>query len=243
MSNIVTSNIKTMTSREIAELTGKELAHVHRDIRSMLNELKKDAPNLDHPLEDKDSRGYTTCFHLNRELTETLLTGYSASARLKVIRRWHDLEAQAASPAFAIPKTYTEALRLAADLADGKAKAELEVVEKQKQLEMAQPKVKALDQIATFGNGSYCIRETAKLLGLQEKRLRQKLQEIHWIYHPPVGGNWLGYAPAREKGYVEHKRTEGEKPDGGRWESVQVRITDKGLAKLAVLFQTEMEPA
>ena len=83
-----------MTSREIAELTGKELGHVHRDIRAMLDELKKDDPNMDHPQEDKDARGYTTCYHLNRELTETLLTGYSASARLKVIRRSHNHEQQ-----------------------------------------------------------------------------------------------------------------------------------------------------
>jgi phage regulator Rha-like protein len=93
----------TMSSREIAELTGKELYHVHRDIRAMMVELEKDdsvlshekdEPNLDHPKEDKDSRGYTTCFHLNRELTETLLTGYSAILRRKVIRRWHELEDQ-----------------------------------------------------------------------------------------------------------------------------------------------------
>lgn len=43
----------------------------------MLDELKKDDPNLDHPTMDKDSRGYVTCYYLNRELTDTLLTGYS----------------------------------------------------------------------------------------------------------------------------------------------------------------------
>lgn len=64
--------------------------------------MKKDDPDLDHPREDKDARGYTTCFHLNRELTETLLTGYSASARLKVIRRLHVLEEQARNPIAAL---------------------------------------------------------------------------------------------------------------------------------------------
>ena len=88
----------TMTSREIAALTGKEVSHVNRDIRKMLDELKKDDPNMDHPKEDKDSRGYTTCFHLRRELTDCLLTGYSASARMRVIKRWQELEAQPAKP-------------------------------------------------------------------------------------------------------------------------------------------------
>lgn len=88
-----------MSSREIAELTGKDLAHVHRDIRSMLDDLKKDDPTLDHPIEEKDARGYTTCFHLSRDLTDCLLTGYSAVARMRVIRRWRELESQAATSA------------------------------------------------------------------------------------------------------------------------------------------------
>lgn len=37
------------------------------------------------------------CFHLNRELTETLLTGYSIPLRHKVILRWRELEAGAAA--------------------------------------------------------------------------------------------------------------------------------------------------
>ena len=66
-----TNAVLTMTSREIADLTGKDIAHVHRDIRFMIYELRKDDPKLDHPKEDKDARGYTVLFHLNRELTET----------------------------------------------------------------------------------------------------------------------------------------------------------------------------
>ncbi|HBO8851187.1 Rha family transcriptional regulator [Pseudomonas aeruginosa] len=106
----------TMTSREIAELTGKQHKHVIRDIREMLDALEKDGPVLGHVREDKDSRGYTENFHLDRELTETLVTGYSIPLRHKVIRRLHELEEQVAQPA--IPQTLPEALRLAADLAE-----------------------------------------------------------------------------------------------------------------------------
>lgn len=35
-----------MTSREIAELTGKQLQHVNRDVVAMLNELELDASSF-----------------------------------------------------------------------------------------------------------------------------------------------------------------------------------------------------
>lgn len=87
----------TMSSREIAGLTEKRHDHVIRDIRSMLDALGDD-PVLGDVREDKDARGYTACFHLNRELTELLLTGYSVPLRLKVIRRLAELEAAAVRP-------------------------------------------------------------------------------------------------------------------------------------------------
>lgn len=34
-----TDGIKTMTSREIAELTGKKLSHIHRDIENMIDSI------------------------------------------------------------------------------------------------------------------------------------------------------------------------------------------------------------
>lgn len=114
----------TMSSREIAELTGKEPSHVNRDIRAMLDALADD-PELDHVREEKDARGYTAAFHLGRELTYTLLAGYSIALRRRVVARWQELEAQQAQ-AFAIPKSLPEALRLAADLSEQNERLALE---------------------------------------------------------------------------------------------------------------------
>lgn len=102
----------TMSSREIAELTGKPHKNVIRDIRVMIDELEKDGSKLSHQ-EKIDSRGYTAEFHLSRELTEILITGYSIPLRAKVIRRLHELEQKDAGPA--IPSNFADALRLAAD--------------------------------------------------------------------------------------------------------------------------------
>lgn len=91
MSALMTNPV-TMSSREIAKLTGKQHKDVIRDIRVMLEALAEDGADLRHVAEEKDSRGYTKQFHLDRELTETLVTGYSIPLRHKVIRRIHELE-------------------------------------------------------------------------------------------------------------------------------------------------------
>lgn len=102
MTDLIPSNNTgplTMSSREIAELTGKQHKHVLRDIRAMLDALG-DGPDLGHVHEDRDGRGYTTCFHLDKELTETLVTGYSIPLRHTVIKRLHELESRQGSPAW-----------------------------------------------------------------------------------------------------------------------------------------------
>lgn len=98
--NITTSfnNELTMSSREIADLTGKRHNNVIRDIRAMFDQLGDDA-NLSHLREEKDARGYTACFHLDRYHTEVLVTGYDVKRRAAVIKRWYDLETGQAQPA------------------------------------------------------------------------------------------------------------------------------------------------
>lgn len=82
----------TMSSREIAELTGKEHFHVIRDIKGMLNAIQKDDPGLDHlPCEVKDSRGYVSEYLLNEELTLTLVSGYSVALRNKIVKQWLEM--------------------------------------------------------------------------------------------------------------------------------------------------------
>ena len=105
--------------------------------------------------------------------------------------------------------------------------------------EAMKPKVAALDRIATPSDGSYCIREAAKMLQVREKQLYQFLNERKWIYRHPMGKSWLAHAPTLRKGYMEHKHTEGDKEDGSRWTSTQARITSAGLARLSMLLTQE----
>lgn len=84
---------RTMSSREIASVTHKRHANVKRDIAAMLVELKEDVLSFEHIYLDGQNREQVE-YCLDRELTETLLTGYSAQMRRAVIRRWAELEGQ-----------------------------------------------------------------------------------------------------------------------------------------------------
>lgn len=83
----------TMSSREIANVTGKRHANVKRDILAMLKELKADVLSFEHIYLDGQNREQIE-YLLDREHTDCLLTGYSAPMRMKVIRRWRELEQQ-----------------------------------------------------------------------------------------------------------------------------------------------------
>ena len=87
---------RTMSSREIANLTGKRHPDVKRDIQAMASELKANVSSFAHIYLDGRNREQTE-YLLDREHTDCLLTGYSAGLRMKVIRRWHELEQQSAS--------------------------------------------------------------------------------------------------------------------------------------------------
>lgn len=87
----------TMTSREIAELTGKNHADVLRDIRNMLEVLKKDASIFAGIYHDAYGRE-KPCFNLPKRETLILVSGYSTELRARIIDRWQELEAAVNNP-------------------------------------------------------------------------------------------------------------------------------------------------
>lgn len=106
----------TMSSREIAELTGKEHRNVMRDIRSMLEALGEDVLSFEQMSQDSYGRPLTI-FNLPKDLTITLVSGYNVQMRYAITKRWMELEAQQAPR---IPQTFAEALRLAAEMEEQK---------------------------------------------------------------------------------------------------------------------------
>ena len=93
MSNLSIGSIPTMSSQEIAKLTGKRHDNVTVDIEKMLNALKLQSPDFSGDY--IDSRGRThPCFNLPKRETLILVSGYSVELRAKIIDRWQALESK-----------------------------------------------------------------------------------------------------------------------------------------------------
>lgn len=227
MQNLITTgNTPTMSSREIAELTNKQHRNVVRDIKAMLEELGMDVLSFEHIYRDALNREQKE-IRLDRELTETLITGYSIALRHKVIRRLHELEQKAAAPA--IPQSLPEALRLAADLAEQNSHLQLVVSEQA-------PKVEALNRIAV-AEGSLCITDAAKSLQIKRKDLLKIMQERKWIYRRTGSTHFVAYQDKIQSGVMEHKYATVERPDGTEKTTEQARVTPKGLVRLADIIR------
>src|SRR5690606_38874862 len=115
--NQLTNIQQTMSSREIAELTGKEHRSVLRDIDVLNSNYEKLGMH-------KVVQGYYTlpstgsqqhrCYELTKMQTIDLMTGYNIELRIKINRRWEELENKSQ---FQVPSSMSEALRLAANQA------------------------------------------------------------------------------------------------------------------------------
>lgn len=97
--NEVMNNKLTMTSMEIAGLCGKQHYHVIRDVEGLIKQLHPDLVLGFQSSTYKDATGKSNkCFILDKDSALCLVTGYDVTARMKIIKRWHELEATVARP-------------------------------------------------------------------------------------------------------------------------------------------------
>jgi len=203
MKDLINNNELTMSSREIAELTGKQLSHVHRDFKALSkelgfeaeNELLMPGPNVDHGFYyELDERNRIKTIFLNRELTLTLVSGYSAKLRNTIIKRWGELENQQQQPA--LPANYIEAL-------ESLIESEKEKALLNEQLQEAAPKVEFVDKYVQASTGSKTFREVCKILKVKENVFRAFLVENKIMYKS--SGGWLAHAQHINAGRFETK--------------------------------------
>lgn len=163
------TNNQTMSSREIAQLCNKDHRHVLRDIDDLNATYDVMAlPKVGQSDYIADNGQSYRQYLLNKEQTIDLITGYRADIRIRINRRWQELEAQVSAPA--IPQSFADALQLAANQA--------------RQLELAKPKVLHYDNVVERA-GLLNATQVAQKVRLSAVAMNKVLDELG-VYNKAV---------------------------------------------------------
>lgn len=196
---------ETMTSLEIAEVTGKRHDSILRDIRNILSQ-GVDAHNfVETSYTDKSNR-QQKCYTLTKKGCLILASGYDVILREKIINRWEELETKDRNQ-YQVPQSFAEALMLA-------AKQQEQIEEQQRQLEAnskeivelngaiaeMEPKVTYVDMILA-SKETVTTTQIAQDYGQSAKAFNVLLRNFG-VQHK-VGGQWVLYAKHLQFGYVQ----------------------------------------
>lgn len=223
LQNISSVNQTTMSSREMAQLCEKRHDHVCRDIDNLnANYISMGLPKVGEGYYTHPNTGSQKHreFLLTQEQCLDLVTGYRTDIRIRINRRWQELEAKAASPV--VPQSLPEALRLAADLAE-------RVEQQQAQLAIAEPKALVYDTIIerdTLLNAT----QVGSKIGLTAQKLN-KLLSVANVYDKRIKRSKTFSSWFVEKGLGEMKQTASGYP--------QALFTTKGEAWVVENFGIE----
>lgn len=198
---------ETMTSLEIAEVTGRNHKDVMRSIREMEEAWVKVNGRKFALVEYKDAKGeMRPCYSLNKTECLYIATKFNDEARAKLVLRWEELETKERSQ-YQVPQSFAEALMLA-------AKQQEQIEEQQKQLEASskeivelngaiaemEPKVTYVDMILA-SKETVTTTQIAQDYGQSAKAFNVLLRNFG-VQHK-VGGQWVLYAKHLPFGYVQ----------------------------------------
>lgn len=186
-----------VSSRDVAKQFGKRHDNVVKDIKKLLSENPDNKFNALHFQETtyKDSSNRTQQQYLmTREGFTLLVFKYTGPKYIELKQRYiekfskmdKELEIKNIDDNIQIPKTFSEALRLAADIQEEKEKLE-------KQIMMNTPKVEFADAVST-SDTDILIRELSKLLTQNgyhtgERKLYEQLRHDEYLISSGVDRN------------------------------------------------------
>lgn len=186
----------TMSSREIAELTGKEHRHVFRDCNVMFDQLDIEPEGYDqiwtHPQNGRKYHEYI----LPKNLAITLVSGYSVKMRHAIVERWSELEAVQVSK---LPSPTELALM---------------VIESEKQKEIAQLEVSRLQGVcntitAQFTPGVTAPKFCKQLNGVNTQQVNNTLVSMGILLKRKDG--FVPSSYARDRYFIERQESHGDK--------------------------------
>lgn len=216
-------NKETMSSLEVAELTGKAHFNVMRDIRSLL-EQKVNQINFEL-VEYTDKKGEKrSCYNLTKKGCLILASGYDAKLREKIIDRWEELEKEKLQ-GFVIPGSFSQALMLAAKQQEQIEAQKKQILEMNAEIVEMKKKTDYLEVILS-SRETVTITQIAQDYGMTAKSFNQLLAELK--IQRKVNGQWILYSPYITQGYVHSKSVPIVHRDGSKDSVLNTEWRQKG---------------
>lgn len=220
----------TMSSVEIAELTGKKHAHVMRDIRVVLEGVGGQS-NFGSTYSDAQGKS-RDCYALPKRECLILVSGYSVELRAKIIDRWMELEEAAPKPAtidFSNPAILLGVVN----------HLQSQLGEKDTVIAQQGERLQHLDRIEG-AYGSMCLTDAAKTLKKGPQELIRFMTSRGWIYKRAGNASWIGRQAQIVAGYLEHREHVYHDRDGNERVATRVLVTGKGLVRLAAMLDEKV---
>ena len=227
------SNSPKMSSREIAEITGKQHKHVLRDIRNMEPAWEKITQSKFGLSEYEDTTGRKLPeYQLDKREVLYVATKWNDEIRAKLILRWEELEnAQTkVNPRL----TLVEALRAYADEVERNEKLKGEIEVKNVLIAEYEPKVTYYDQILA-STDTITVTQIAKDYGMTAQELNKLLHENKIQFKQ--SGQWILYKEYAKLGYTKSHTTPITYKDGRKGDQLHTRWTQKGRLFLYELLK------
>ena len=220
--------VETMTSVQIAEVTGKQHSHVLRDIRNLLEQgvsesnfglssYRYSQPNGG----GKDAPMYV----LTKKGCLILASGYDALLREKIINRWEELEVKERQK-FQVPTTFAEALRLAAEQQE-------RIEAQQKLIDVQKPKAEFYDEVVD-SKDAIDMKAVAKVLnmGMGRTKLFEFLRNNKILMH-----NNQPYQKYVDMGWFRLVESRYTKPNGDIRINLKTVVFQKGVDAIRKLIK------
>lgn len=192
MFELSTNTEMTMSSREIAELTGSR----HDNVKISMERMRSSGVISFTAMQEPTLGGGkpTTVYHVDKRDSYVVVAQLSPEFTAALVDRWQELEKQTQSQ---IPQSFAEALQLAANQAK-------ELEEKNQALAIAAPKAEFADAIAGADKGVK-LGQFAKTVGLGPVTIFRVLRELK-IFMSRGDSYNLPYQDYVERGYFTVKQ-------------------------------------
>jgi Rha family phage regulatory protein len=226
---------QTMSSLDIAQVTGKDHKNVMQSIRNMEPAWEKISGLKFQLAHYSDAQGKPRpCYYLNKRECLYIATKFNDEARAKLILRWEELEMKERTTMTALPNFSNPAEAARAWAAEYEQKmleakradaAEQQVYALSQEIEAMQPKVSYYDTILA-SKETVTTTQVAQDYGMSAIAFNRQLSNMR-IQHK-VNGQWILYAPYISQGYVHSKQVDIVRSDGRHDTKMNTEWTQKG---------------